>query len=173
MDFFQTIRFLMEKFMRDMDIAYAGRVIFSLSKELRIYASNLFYGRKEKKKRRESNVERVIADVIPRRIVRRPVTTDELKEAMYWALKRLKENFSEEKLAVKVEDFSHLLESIYKRIIRVLSGKRMVSLREISVGREDTVDVFVSVLFLEMEGRVVTHQDDPFGEIYISLPAMG
>ncbi|MGC9103554.1 MAG: hypothetical protein ACP5JF_02030 [Candidatus Methanodesulfokora sp.] len=173
MDFFQTIKFLMEKFMRDMDIAYAGRVIFSLSKELRIYASNLFYGRKEKKKRRYNKVERIIADVMPRRIVRRPVTADELKEAMYWALKRLKEDFTEENLVVKVENFSYLLESIYKRIIEVLSRKKTVSLREISTGREDMVDVFVSVLFLEMEGRVVTQQDDPFGEIYISLPAMG
>lgn len=174
MDFLQTLRFIMEKFMRDMDIAYAGRMIFSLSKELRIYAANLFYSRREEKKRKcNKKAEKIFADVIPRRSVRRPVTVEELKEAIYWALNRLREDLSEERMAIKVEDFSRILESIYRRIIGVLSGRRMVSIREISAGREDIVDVFISVLFLEMEGRVVTYQDDPFGELYISLPGMG
>jgi chromatin segregation and condensation protein Rec8/ScpA/Scc1 (kleisin family) len=173
MDFFQTLRFMLEKFMRDMDIAYAGRIIFSLSRELRTYANNIFYGMKMRKRKVYNNkVEKIAADVIPRRVVRRPVTAEELKDAMYWALERLKEKSGEE-MTIKVEDFYNILDSIYRRIVSVLSNRRMVSIREISTGKEDIVNVFVSILFLEMEGRVVTYQDDPFGELYISLPGMG
>ncbi len=162
----ETFQSLLARLEREEDLALAGLLIYELVRTLKFYV-RLLFDRKEKIKRdrRKVKVGKVKALLIPKRVFRRPVTTMEIKKALSWAVHRI-EKVSSDKLRVMVENFSAFVEKVYRRILSRFRGEKL-TFRELVGSKDEAIDVFLSILFLEKDGKVEVIQESPFDEIYI------
>ncbi len=160
---FQILLVVLE---REKDLAIAGLLLYELVRTLKFYVKLLFNERgKASKERKRIRVGKVRALLIPKRVFRRPVTVTEIKKALLWATRRI-EKMSSSKLQVMVENFSALMDAVYRRILSKFSGEKL-AFRELVSSKDEAIDVFLSILFLEKDGKVEVMQESPFGEIYI------
>ncbi len=162
------------EFTRDRDIAKAGRRILSLAKGLRAdIIRYLSSGRREARK--PHNLRKLRKDAIIEvrswRMPRRYPLRSELITALRWVRGKLRE--AAESINISMVTKWNLIEEIRSVKERLLSfrsrGRRVVSLYELVISREEIVPALVSLLFMERDGEVELLQDKPFDDIYVVL----
>lgn len=128
--------------------------------------------------------------LIPRRILKRKISADELMNAINEALKTEKSKVNErnERKVKKIikkpvieitpsEDIRKNIDEIYKKIINFLNNKninknvennneKFVKFSQIS-DKENFVRNFISLLFLSDEGKILLKQEKLYDEIFI------
>lgn len=117
--------------------------------------------------------------IIPKRVIKRRVTADELIGAIEKALSEynvkksrlLDRKFQEEDVKVLVlsEDFDlpRIIEETYNTIINLLSKKEVVMFSELAKTKKEIISTFLSLLHLSNTEQVHLMQEKIFGEIYI------
>ncbi len=176
--------------MRLMDLSVPANIIFAASVLLRLKSSTMpLFGEVDEKGLEDvAPYERVIPDVpelVPRsrHAPRRRVTLNELMEALEDALKiesRREEYFrvAETPLpfVIDVSDMEEKMKSTYSMVLSNIDRYKMVSFDSLSklVDSESVLSyLFVPLLFLAQEGKILLIQEVFFGEILIKLGKAG
>ncbi len=162
------------EFMRDRDIAKAGRRILSLARGLRAdIIKYLSSGRHEARKPHSlRNLRKdVVIEMRSRRIPRRYPVRSELITALRWVRGKLREAARSINISMITKwDLIEEIRAVKERLLSFRSrGRRVVSLYELVSSREEIVPALVSLLFMERDGEVELLQDKPFDDIYVVL----
>lgn len=114
-----------------------------------------------------------------RRRVKRRTTIFELVEALQKALSEeiLRRNFprkGEAPLVIQVEedDIRERIDRVYRRVLGMCRTAEVLRFSHLveGLGREETVETLLCLLYLSSQGKIVLWQEEIFGEIFISLP---
>ncbi|MCD6348527.1 MAG: hypothetical protein J7L91_02770 [Candidatus Korarchaeota archaeon] len=167
-----------QEFLRDRDIAKAGRRILELARGLRIEISE-YLSSGETEERRTYSPRRLRRDVIIRpkvwRLPRRYPMREELVGAFKWVERKLRTVARTISMSLITKwDLMEEIGKIKERILAFKSrGRRVVSLYELIRSREELVPILISLLFMERDGEIELLQDRPFDEIYVVLKDEG
>lgn len=117
--------------------------------------------------------------IMPKRVIKRRVTADELIGAIEKALSEytvkksrlLDRKFQEEDVKVLIlsEDFDlpKVIEETYNTVLELLSKKEVVLFSELAKTKNEIISTFLSLLHLSNTEQVHLMQEKLFGEIYI------
>ncbi|PKP58165.1 MAG: hypothetical protein CVT88_07780 [Candidatus Altiarchaeales archaeon HGW-Altiarchaeales-1] len=115
--------------------------------------------------------------LIPKRILKRKISAEELMMAIDEALKSEKREIKIKRKVIERQiieitpstDMRKSIDEIYKNIINFLnnsSPENIVKFSQIS-DKENIVRNFISLLFLSDEGKILLKQEELYGEIFI------
>ncbi len=166
------------EFIRDRDIAKAGRRILSLARDLRFdIMEYLSFGHKEARKvySPRSLRKNVVIEAKRLRMPRRYPLRSELVVALKWVRSKLSEAARTISIsAITKWDLVKEIERIKGRILSFKGkGRNVVSLHELIKSREELIPALISLLFMEKDGEVELIQDKPFDDIYVVLSNEG
>ncbi len=162
------------EFVRDRDIAKAGRKIFLLARDLRSdIVEYLSFGQREVKRVYSPRKlkKNFVIEAKRWRVPRRYPVRSELMVALKWVKNRLGEVARAINISVIAKwDLIKEIERIKERILSFRGkGRKVISLHELIISREELVPALISLLFMEKDGEVELLQDKPFEDIYVVL----
>ncbi len=162
------------EFIRDRDIAKAGRRILSLARDLRFdiveYLS--FRQKEDKKLYSPRNLRKnVVVEAKRWRVPRRYPIRSEFVVALKWVKNRLSKAARVTSIsAITKWDLTKEIERIKRRILSFRGkGRKAISLYELVKSGEELIPALISLLFMERDGEVELLQDRPFDDIYVVL----
>lgn len=173
--------------MREFDIRISGRTLLSASVLLRMKSDFLFNGRE--KSVAEEELEEVFDLGLPELgqitiIQRSPrkITLLDLMGALQEALKDIptRKPIQRRKLEKIMQTLSEYhtnieryLEELYQRVKNLAASGQEVPLSALVLERTRlaVARILLLLLFLDIQGKVMLRQSEPFGEIFASVPA--
>ena len=176
---------------KKLDFRIPAKIVFVASILLKLKARQLDLFEEERRKRIQKilrEVEELSIDpnlielAYPvKRVVRRPITLDELisaiKSLMELKKKKEKRFFEIERIQNRIElpeeDISQRIEKIYREIDEIVKRekRRKINFKEIvkEWKREEIVRKFVPLLHLEQNRKITTEQEEFFKDLWIRV----
>lgn len=183
-------RFLEEvRQMAKINLRLSGKTLLAASILLRMKSENIMPEEEEEEEEIiwpdafYAEVEEIKEEILPisapvRRRAERKTTLFELIEALQRALSEemIRKNFPRNgkqrtKLVIQVdeEDIKEKIAKVYAKIKKLADIAEVVKFSELISNREEIVEVFLALLYLDSQMKITIWQKELFGEIFITL----